>query len=351
LRAEQLPQRDTVHWYAGPTTFYRAPALAPVDVPEGSVAVLGVPLDSWTLGRNGQRHAPRAIREASLYLAGYYGLQSEPVGYVNVTDGRAWTVPEQPRLFDVGDTRIHQGDVQAQIEAIAAPVAQIVERGAMPVVIGGDHFVPYPSFIGYARGTRLRKPGARVGFLNIDGHFDFWDEFRDMGRLNHGTFARRISEHEAVGNMVWWGLSGTNIAEPEQIEICRERGFAAYTLASIRRRGPLETMREALEIASDGADSVYVTFDIDATDGACAPGTHSIVLDGLSSGEVLRALAVIPEFQCVGAFDVCEMIPQYDVGGGRTARYAAHAILTVIGHRVLDSRQAIPQQTLDAVFR
>jgi arginase family enzyme len=346
-----LPQRETVHWYAGPNTFFRAPQAQPGELPAGSVAVLGVPLDSWTLGRNGQRHAPRAIREASLYLAGYYGLQTKPVGYVDVSDGRVWTVPEEPRLFDVGDTRIHQADVQAQIEAIAEPVARIVQRGAMPVVIGGDHFVPYPSFIGYARGVRSRDPAAKVGFLNIDGHFDFWDEFRDMGRLNHGTFARRISEHEAVRNMVWWGLNGTNIAEPEQLRICQERGFVGYTVGSIRRRGVIETMREALEVASEGVEHVYVTFDIDVTDGAHAPGTHSIVLDGLTAGEVLGALAVIPDFKTVGAFDVCEMIPQYDVGGGRTARYAAHGILTVIGERVLDHTQSIPRETLDAVFR
>jgi arginase family enzyme len=345
------PQRDTVHWYAGPTTFYRAPPCEPQALTEGSVAVLGVPLDSWTLGRNGQRHAPRAIRDASLYLAGYYGLQPEPTGYVDVTSGEVWTVPERPRLFDVGDVRLHQGDVQAQIEAIAAPVAEIVQRGAMPVVLGGDHFVPYPSFLGFVRGVQAREPGAKVGFLNLDGHFDLWDEFRDMGRYNHGTFARRISEHEAVGNMVWWGLNGTNILEPEQLELCRERGFAAYTVASIRRRGVQQTIREALEIASQGVEHLYVTFDIDATDGAFAPGTHSIVVDGLTAGEVLEALGVVGAHESLGAFDVCEMIPQYDVGGGRTARYAAHAILAVIGRRVLDSRRAFDRETLAAVFR
>jgi agmatinase len=345
------PQRDTVHWYAGPTTFYRAPHCAPQELPAGSVAVLGVPLDSWTLGRNGQRYAPRAIREASLYLAGYYGLQPEPSGYVDVTSGAVWTVPEHPRLFDAGDVRLHQGDVRAQIEAIAAPVAEIVQRGAMPVVLGGDHFVPYPSFLGFVRGVQARKPDAKVGFLNLDGHFDLWDEFRDMGRYNHGTFARRISEHEAVGNMVWWGLNGTNILEPEQLELCRERGFAAYTVPSIRRRGVQQTISEALEIASQGVDHLYVTFDIDATDGAFAPGTHSIVVDGLTAGEVLEALGVVSEHELLGAFDVCEMIPQYDVGGGRTARYAAHAILAVIGRRVLDSRVAFDRETLAAVFR
>ncbi len=346
-----MPQRDTVHWYAGPTTFYRAPARKPEEVGEGQVGVLGVPLDSWTLGRNGQRYAPRAIREASLYLAGYYGLQTEPVGYVEVNTGNVSTVPDEPRLFDCGDVRLHQGDHELQTRAIADPVAAITANGGFPVVLGGDHFVPYPSILGFIEGLRRRKPDAKVGFLNLDGHFDLWDEFKDMGRYNHGTFARRISELPEVGRMVWWGLNGTHIAQPDQIELCRDKGYAAYTVRSIRERGIQETMREALEIASEGADAVYVTFDIDVTDGAFAPGTHSIVVDGLTSGEVLAALAVLPEFETVQAFDVCELIPQYDVGGGRTARYAAHAILSVIGGRVLDSEPRFSEADLGAIFR
>lgn len=346
-----MPQRDTVHWYAGPSTFYRAPSIRPDEVPEGAVAVLGVPLDSWTLGRNGQRYAPRAIREASLYLAGYYGLQPQPVGYVNVVTGDVYTVPEEPRIFDVGDVELYQGDVDKQIEAVADPVAAIVRNGGFPVVLGGDHFTPYPSCLGFIRALQERKPGAKVGFVNLDGHFDLWDEFKGMGRWNHGTFARRLSEHEAVGKMVWWGLNGTNIAEPDQIALCRDKGYAGYTTRSIRRRGVEETFREALEIASEGADALYVTFDIDATDGAYAPGTHSIVVDGLSAGEVLEALSILPECDNLGAFDVSEMLPQYDVGGGRTARYAAHAILAVVGPRILDSRRAFDTDVLESVFR
>lgn len=346
-----MPQRDTVHWYAGPTTFYRAPARPAADIPEGAVAVLGVPLDSWTLGRNGQRYAPRAIREASLYLAGYYGLQPEPVGYVNVVSGDVYTIPDEPRIFDAGDVELFQSDVERQIEAIADPVADIVRNGGFPVVLGGDHFTPYPSCLGFIRALRERKPGAKVGFVNLDGHFDLWDEFKGMGRWNHGTFARRLSEHEAVGRMVWWGLNGTNIAQPDQIELCREKGYVGYTMSSIRERGVEETFREALDIASEGADAVYVTFDIDATDGASAPGTHSIVIDGLTPGEVLGALAILPEYENVGAFDVSEMLPQYDVGGGRTARYAAHAILTVVGPRIFERKHAYDRDVLDAIFR
>jgi arginase family enzyme len=348
-----MPQRQTAHHYAGPVSFFRAPVRKPADLPEGSTAVLGVPLDFWVFGRNGQRQGPRAIREASLWLAGYYALQSEPVGYVDVETGAVWRLPDEPRLFDAGDLELTQVDVQAATAAIADGVAAIVERGAMPVVLGGDHYVPYPCFLGLVEGLRRRtgRDDVRVGLLNIDGHFDFWDEVTSVGRYNSGTWSRRISETPASGNMAWWGLSGRNLIEPSALRLLRERGYRAYTLDSIRRRGVGETIREALEFVSEGADAVYVTFDIDVVDGAYAPGTTAITLDGLTAGEALEAVAVLPEFDTVQALDVSETIPQYDVGGGRTARFAAHVILSAIAPRILDSSPEFGREDLDAVFR
>jgi agmatinase len=345
-----MPQREIIHDHAGIASFYRAPVVNVDDVPAGAVAVLGIPIDSWVLSRNGQRQGPRAVRDMSLYQAGYFGLQPEPVGYVDVTTGKVWTIPDEPRIFDVGDVRIFQQDVEKQIEAIADPVARLTERGAFPVMLGGDHFIPYPSFLGFVRGLRATKENVKVGFLNLDGHFDLWDEFKDLGRWNHGTFARRIAEHEAVGNMVWWGLNGTNILQPDQLDLCLERGFIGYRVPTIRRRGVRETMIEALDRAADGADAVYVTFDIDATDGAFASGTNSLTYGGLSSGEVLEALGVIGASDAVGAFDVSEILPRYDVAEGRTARLAVHAVLTVTQRRILDSAQTYDVETLARIL-
>ncbi|HEX2071453.1 MAG TPA: arginase family protein [Thermoleophilaceae bacterium] len=348
--AQRLSQ---AHYYAGPVTFLRAPQRAIEDLPEGSVGVLGVPLDSWVFGRNGQRHGPRAIREQSLWMAGYYAMQSDTDGYVDVVTGDVWSPPAEPRLFDVGDLELPQTDVQEATAAIADGVAGIVERGAMPVVLGGDHYVPYPSFLGFVDGLRRRlgRDDVTVGVLNVDGHFDFWDEVTGVGRYNSGTWSRRISEHPASGRMAWWGLSGMHLIEPEPLRELHRRGHVGYTLASIRQRGIEQTMREALELVSEGADAVYVTFDIDVTDGAHAPGTTAITVNGLTPGEVLEAIGILSTFDAVQALDVSEMIPQYDVGGGRTARYAGHVILTAIAPRILDSRPEFEQDEIRAVFR
>jgi agmatinase len=340
-------------YYAGPVTFMRAPACEPEELPEGSVGVLGVPLDSWAFGRNGQRHGPRAIREQSLWMAGYYAMGPDTDGYVDVATGKVWSLPEETRLFDVGDLQIPQTDVHEATARIAAGVTGIVEQGAMPVVLGGDHYVPYPSFLGFVEGLRRRtgKDDVRVGFLNIDAHFDFWDEIAGVGRYNSGTWSRRISEHPAIGRMAWWGVSGMHLIEPEPLRQLGERGHVAYTLDSIRRRGVEQTMREALELVSEDVDAVYVTFDIDVTDGAYAPGTTAISVNGLTTGEALEGIRVLSTFESVQALDVSEVIPQYDVGGGRTARYATHVILTAIAPRILRSTSTFDRADLDAVFR
>jgi agmatinase len=315
--------------------------------------VLGVPLDSWSYGRNGQRHGPRAIREQSLWMAGYYSMQSGGDGYVNVGSGDVWTRPAESRLFDMGDLELPQTDVEAATAMIAVGVARIAARGAMPVMLGGDHYVPYPSFLGLVEGLRRRtgKQDVRVGVLNIDAHFDFWDEVAGVGRYNSGTWSRRISEHPASGRMAWWGLSGMHLIEPGALRELRDSGHIGYTLDSIRRRGVEQTMREALDFVSEDADAVYVTFDIDVTDGAHAPGTTAISVNGLTSAEALEGIEVLSGFDSVQALDVSEVIPQYDVGGGRTARYAAHVILTATAPRVLDSTPRFDQADLDAVFR
>lgn len=329
--------------YAGLVTFARSPSIKIDDLPEGSVAVLGVPIDSWVVARSGQRWGPRRIREQSLYPVSYY-YRNTP-GYVDTTTGSLLTIPEVSRIYDVGDVPIFQTDVMAQTEAIAQMVAAIVGRGALPVLLGGDHYVPYPGMTGFVRGMQQLHPDATFGYLHIDSHLDFWDDMGGMlGRYSHGTCTRRISENPAVRNMVWFGVNGGR-AEFEQFSELRRRQFVVYDGSAVRRRGPAEAMREALTRAADGVDYVYVSCDIDVIDGAYAPGTHSIVVSGLTAPEYLEAMGVIQEFPQVRALDVCEVLPAFDSGDGRTCRLAALGILAWVTPRIFTIKpQFTPEQ-------
>ena len=75
-----------------------------------------------------------------------------------------------------------------------------------------------------------------------------------------------------------------------------------------------------------------------------------MVFGGLTSGEILDALAIVGQCEKLGAFDVAEILPRYDSGAGRTARLAAHAVLSVVGDRVLDVEPRYDRATMDAVL-
>ena len=103
-------------------------------------------------------------------------------------------------------------------------------------------------------------------------------------------------------------------------------------LEMIIEKGPSVVAREAAEIAGNGTDSVYLTFDIDAIDGAYAPGTGVPAPGGMTSRE---AISLIRELAKVGlgGFDLVEVSPSYD-HDGITSRLAVQLILEALGGNV-----------------
>ena len=87
----------------------------------------------------------------------------------------------------MGDLNVYPSDVMRTTEGIAGGVAEVVRRGGFSVCLGGDHYVGYPSCLGYTRGLSERAPHARVGYIHIDGHLDFADTSGSYGKYNNGT--------------------------------------------------------------------------------------------------------------------------------------------------------------------
>ena len=43
------------------------------------------------------------------------------------------------------------------------------------MMFGGDHYVSYPSAIGWNRAKLEQNPHIRIGYVHFDGHLDFGD--------------------------------------------------------------------------------------------------------------------------------------------------------------------------------
>ncbi len=248
------------------------------------VAVVGVPFDTSVTNRPGTRFGPRAIRAASTNLAWARAWPSsfDPFEKLNVAD---WG----DIAFDHG----HPETVPAQIEAALAAIH--AEAGAV-LMLGGDHFLTYPSLK-----ALVAKRGGPLALVQFDAHTDTWKD--DGKRIDHGTMFYHAVQEGLIdpARSVQVGIRTTN-DDP--------LGIAILDAIRCHREGPEAIAAEIRRIVGDAP--AYVTFDIDGLDPSCAPGTGTPVVGGLLTWQALAILRGLQGMNVVG-MDVVEVSPAYDV--------------------------------------
>lgn len=307
--------------YAGFDTFLKADPADVNDVGDVDAAVLGVPFDAAASNRPGARYGPAGIREASAwwaYLSGYKG------GLTNMRTGQTVDFGALS-LADAGDVPVFPMDRESTADSITAHVATVAEQGAMPVLLGGDHYCTFPSFRGFCEGS---GHGA-VGLVQIDAHTDTVDESPVFGEHFHGSSTRLIAEspHADFEHVSQVGIRGYE--SPEFFAFAEETGLNLYTQPDVAERGIEAVVREAVDRAAEGCDAVYVTFDIDSVDPSVAPGTGTPEPAGLSADEALTVMELLGAREEVGAVDLMEVAPPFDPTDN-TVRLAANLLVTFL---------------------
>jgi agmatinase len=302
--------------FAGLPTFMRAPELqTPEDLARErpDVVILGAPTDAATTHRPGARFGPRAIRAASNLRREAYHLD------LGVHPFKVL------RIFDYGDADVIPGDIERTNEAIGAKVSEVVAAGAVPIVLGGDHSITYPSASAVAEGVGR----GRLGVVHFDAHADTANDAWGV-LLSHGTPMRRLIESGAVAgrNFVQLGLRGY-WPPPDVFDWMREQGMRWHTMYDIQRRGFEVVLAEAIEQALEGPERCYLSVDVDVLDPAYAPGTGTPEPGGMSARELLAAVRSVALRVDLAGADVVEVSPPYD-SAGITAEVAHRVVLEVL---------------------
>ena len=302
--------------FVGIPTFLRVPELADADAlrqEQPDVVIVGAPTDTAVTHRPGARFGPRAIRAASNLRRAIHHLDLgvQPMKLL--------------RVFDYGDADVVPGDIERTNEAIRAKVGEAAQAGAIPIVLGGDHSITYPSASAVAAAI---GPG-KLGLVHFDAHADTASDSWGV-LLSHGTPMRRLIESGAVPgrNFVQVGLRGY-WPPPSVFDWMREQGMRWHTIHDIQRRGFEAVLAEAIEQALDGPQRIYLSVDIDVLDPAYAPGTGTPEPGGLTARELLQAVREVSLRTEVAAADVVEVSPPYDVAG-ITAEVAHRVVLEVL---------------------
>ncbi|WP_349357645.1 agmatinase [Stappia sp.] len=296
--------------FVGIATFGKRPYVETWDAIDAEVAVLGAPFDFGTQFRAGARFGPRAIREAStLFSFGHAGAydHEDDVTYL----------PDSVRIVDLGDADIVHTDTATSHANIAHGVGKILDAGAFPVVLGGDHSVNIPCIEAFAG----RGP---IHILQIDAHLDFVDE-RHGVRAGHGNPMRRAAEKDYVTGLTQVGIRNVSSTAREGYEAARAMGADILSVRQMRKLGPQGVIDR---IPKDAR--VYVTLDIDGFCPSIAPGTGTPSHGGFLYYEVLEMLQALSRRHEVVGIDLVEVAPDYDQSGS-TAILAAQILLNFLG--------------------
>lgn len=263
---------------------------------DADVVLYGVPFDRTASFRSGARLGPNAIREASWNFEAYMMDHK-----IRITD---------VKVCDLGNTPGF-GPTTDMVNAVRTRSEEIVRKGKIPIVLGGEHSIAPASVMGF---------DSHIGVLGIDAHLDFRDEYLN-DRFSHACSARRIADHVGVDDVVYMGVRSFSEEESQDLE---RLGLTYVSAYDIHAGGIDRAVDLALKAVNE--EKIYLTIDLDGVDPAYAPAVGNPEPFGLTPLQVKSLIGKIGP-RLVG-MDINEVAPGWD--HGQTALLAARLVRETI---------------------
>jgi len=280
---------------------------------------------------------PSALRVANL------NARLASLGY-RVTDFGNVAVEQAESLAEAGDVRArYVPQIAGTCERVADIVGAALERGQVPLVLGGDHSVAVGSVSGVSRFFRARQ--REIGLLWVDAHADMnTPETSPSGNVHGMPLACLVGMGPApLAGLLGYrpkvnparvavvGLRDVDMMEKPHV---RRSGVKAYTMRDIDERGMRAVMADALRIVTAGTEGFHLSLDMDAVDPQHAPGVGTAVRGGVTYREAHLAMEMICDSGGMVSMEVVEINPVIDEFN-RTADLGVELIMSALGKRIL----------------
>ncbi|MGI5842714.1 MAG: agmatinase [Candidatus Xenobium sp.] len=257
--------------------------------------VVPCPLEASVCYGAGTSRGPQAILEASHQVETWDEELGVDLGGAGIATLEALEV---------------HGSIPEVQERLARTVGSLLDRGAFPLVLGGEHSLTP----GAVRAVSQRFPGLMV--LQVDAHADLRESYQ--GNANsHACSMRRCLDDPSL-RVVGVGIRSMSAAEAR---------FAAQNPERVRHflaRGRSWTAREVLATISS---PVYLSLDLDGLDCSLLPATGTPEPGGLFWEETLDLLRALFRERKVVAADLVELAP---IPGQPASDYLAARLATKI---------------------
>ena len=302
---------------------------------QSQIAVIGAPLD---LGqdRRGVDMGPSAFRVASLdKKLKALGYDVEDMG--NVPVDQQENTPEGPRHAK------YLPQIAAACERLGNMVANALDDGKAPLVLGGDHSVAIGTVAGVAK--HFKKKRQKIGLIWVDAHADMNTPQTSPSGNVHGmplacciglgppelTKLFGFSPKVDPKNVCIIGVREIDIMERAQV---RESGIHVFTMRDIDERGLRAVMAQAIDLTTRGTAGFHLSLDLDYVDPADAPGVGTPVRGGATYREAHLAMEMICDSNGMVSMEAVEVNPVFDEVN-RTAELGVELIMSALGKKIL----------------
>lgn len=221
------------------------------------------------------------------------------------------------RVVDCGDVDLSSPQGDENLRRAEASVRQLLERGVIPLVLGGDHATTIPVLRAYEG----RGP---LCVVQIDAHLDFRDEVEGV-REGYSSPMRRASEMPWVQSLAQIGLRGMGSARTREVEEARSYGSVIVRAEELHRIGVEDVLRKIPR-----AENYYITLDTDGLDPSIAPGVDAPAPGGVTYYQMIGLMRGIAQIGRIVGADFVEHAADLDINGS-TAYLLARIVVVLLG--------------------
>ncbi len=304
--------------------------------------IIGVPL-GYGAGQKGSELGVTALRLSNI-RGSLLTEHIKDLGY-EVKDYGDVEIVKPNYVAEDAENPKYLKEMLASCQNMATTIKQILEDGAVPVILGGDHSIAIGTFSAISSFYRSRS--EEIGLIWFDAHADInTHETSPSGNIHGMPLAALLGFGESsLVNLEGFSpkinpkfcahIGARDLDAGEQRRI-RELGMRDnfFTMSDIDRRGMLLCVEDAIKIAKGASGGYAVTFDVDMIDPRFAPGSGTLVRGGTTYREAHLALEVIAEQGGMRSFEIVEVNPMLDKSN-ITVELAGELILSALGKTIL----------------
>lgn len=211
-------------------------------------------------------------------------------------------------VVDYGNTNAHPSLMVQNFADQALVFKEILDGGAMPMVVGGDH------------GTQVASLMALVDHygpksfttVHLDAHTDLAPPDGRLGMFTHGGAALRFAHEKgwSDGDQIFHiGLRGA-YESVERMDWMFNNQTNYYFMPRFEKNGMDETIREL--VAELKGRKLYISIDMDVLDSSYAIGVSNPEIGGFTTLELMKILRMLAIQNDILLIDFVEYSPILD---------------------------------------